>query len=886
MKFIDINRMGKLYPYYIGKRMRFIFYTIALLLISSYSFAQSERVSISLEDATVVAVINEIRNQTDINFVYNHEELGACSKITIELENVTVEEALKQSLKTCGFTYNKVNNTIVIMAKKEASMPIEKPKPLTQTIRGKVIDRESNITLPFANVVVSNTNPKLGTTTDVDGNFKIENLPEGRYTLQVSYVGYEVAIVPEVQLGTAKETYVTIAISEKLSSIDEVTVSVKKGEPLNEMATVSAKSFSVEETKRYPVSIGDPARMAQVFAGVSTNDDASNEIVIRGNSPNWMLWRLEGVEIPSPNHFAEEGYSSGAVSILNSATLGTSDFYTGAFPGEYGNSLSGVFDIKLRNGNNEKGEYAFQVGVLGVEAAAEGPLKKGYAGSYLINYRYSTFSLINHLNLNVVENSLPSYQDLSFKVNLPTEKAGTFSLWGIGGQSTDDQKYEPDTAAGDKFEYGYKDYTQTGMYATGISHVIFPDQKSYFKTVLSYSSSYSSQEYALMDTLGVLNDDFYDNLQKKASRFTTFYNRKVSKNLTLRTGGVVSLLDYDYFTEEADSNGIFRTSVNSQGNTNLYQAYLQGKYKFSDKVLMTAGLHYTYFALNGDNALEPRLGMLVKLPKKQKITMGYGQHSKHENLPVYFVDFENPDGTISQLNKNLELTRSSHFVIGYEKMLGKSLNIKSEVYYQHINNLPVPTNPDKYWSPAFGGFNPEDTLANIGKGRNYGAELTFQKFFTNNYYFLITSSLFEAEYQAADGQWRNSRYNINYVNNFVGGKDFKWGNNKMVGINGKIIWSGGKRLIPIDLEASIEKGETVVNMNDLFSEKGPDYFRIDLGLKLHIFKTKTEHIISVDIQNLTNRWNVWGEFYNKEDEAIEEFPMAGIIPVLSYRIQF
>lgn len=863
------------------------FFFMICLFSTAWIQAQTVNISIAEENANLEYVINEIRDQTNVDFIYNHEEIAKCPKLKPIQYQGTIEEVLEACLKNIGLTFKKVNNTIIITpVPEESALPQDNPELQTQTIRGAVVDRDSKITLPFANVVVLNTYPLIGTTTDADGNFTFEDLPTGRYTLKASYVGYEEAVLSEILLGSAKEVSVTIEISEALTEIGEIMVSVRKGEALNDMATVSSQSFSVEETKRYAASIGDPARMAQVFAGVSTSDDASNEIVIRGNSPNWMLWRLEGVEIPSPNHFAEEGYSAGAVSILSTNTLGTSDFYTGAFPGEYGNALSGVFDIKLRTGNNQTNEYAVQAGVLGIDLAAEGPFKKGYNGSYLLNYRYSTFSLLNALNIEVSENALPSYQDLSFKINLPTKKAGTFALWGIGGLSTDDQKYFPDTTLGDKLEYGYKDFTKTGMYATGLSHTIFPDQKSYVKTVISSSSSYSSQTYDQMDSLGVINPDFFDDLQKNAVRISSFYNRKISKYFTLRAGGNISLLHYDYLTQEYDTNGVNNTHVNSQGSTNLYQAYIQGKYKISDKVVLTAGAHYSHFELSKDNVLEPRLGMVFNLPGQQKLSLGYGLHSRHENLPVYFVEFENSDGSVYQPNKELDLTRASHYVLGYEKMFGNTLSVKTELYYQDIKNLPVANNPDKYWSPAFGGFSLEDTLANIGRGKNYGIELSIQKFFTNNYYFLITSSLFEAKYKAADNQWRNSMYNTNYVTNFVGGKEIKWGENKMLGINGKVIWAGGKRIIPIDLEASIAGGETVHDLENLFANKGADYFRIDLGIKLRFFRPKAEHIIAIDVQNLTNRQNVWNEYYDSEKEKIVPYFMAGIIPILSYRIEF
>jgi outer membrane receptor protein involved in Fe transport len=232
------------------------------------------------------------------------------------------------------------------------------------------------------------------------------------------------------------------------------------------------------------------------------------------------------------------------------------------------------------------------------------------------------------------------------------------------------------------------------------------------------------------------------------------------------------------------------------------------------------------------------------------------------------------------------MSRAHHFIASYEKMIKKDILFKTEAYFQYINNLPVPTNPEKYWSPIFGGLWPEDTLANIGKGRNYGVEITLQKFFSNNYYFLITSSLFDSKYKPADGQWHDTRYNIHYINNLVGGKEFKWGENKMVGLNAKMIWSGGKRQTPIDLDASIEEGEAVYVWDEIFSEKNKDYLRLDIGVRLHFYRTKAEHVLSLDIQNVTNRLNTWTQIYDAESESIIDYPMSGLIPIVSYRIEF
>jgi hypothetical protein len=551
----------------------------------------------------------------------------------------TVETVLDQCLKDSGLSYKKVNNTIIITPVKESRKSSKAQGPV-QTIRGTVKDRESGAPLPFANIGIMSSDPLIGTNTDLQGKFELKNVPVGRHSIRISYVGYEEAILSEVLVGSAKEVTLSISLEESLESIGEVSVTLTKGEPLNQMAVVSSRSFNVEETKRYPATVSDPARMAQVFAGVSGNDDSTNEIIIRGNSPNWMIWRLEGVEIPSPNHFAEEGYSSGAISILSTNMIGLSDFYTGAFPAEYGSALSGVFDIKFRNGNNQQREYAFQAGLLGIDFSAEGPFKKGYDGSYLINYRYSTFALMDQLNFEISQNALPNYQDLSFKINLPTKKAGTFSLWAIGGVGDDDEQYLPDSTSNENPENGYRDYTKTGMYAMGLSHTIFPDDQSYIKTVISSSMSSSSNHYYQMDSLGILYTNFYDEMQNRAFRINTLYNRKLSSKHTLRAGLAFNKLNYNYFGEQADPDRALIPMLDSDGNTMLFQAYLQGKYRFTEQVLMTGGLHYAYFQQSRDHSLEPRLGLQIKLPKRQKLSFGFGHHSKNENLPVYFVEQE------------------------------------------------------------------------------------------------------------------------------------------------------------------------------------------------------------------------------------------------------
>ena len=255
----------------------------------------------------------------------------------------------------------------------------------TQTVRGIIIDKETKQPLAEASVAVYTTNPVIGTVTNNVGKFRLENVPVGRQSIEVSFLGYESITLKNIIISSGKEVVLTIELIESILDLEQIVIKTKRSKlkPLNEMATTSVKTFSLEETQRYAASIYDPARMVQSFAGVSgSGEDVGNEIVIRGNSPRGILWRMEGVDVPNPNHFVNPASSGGGVSMMSASTLSNSEFYTGAFPAEYGNALAGVFDINLRTGNNEKREYAFMLGALGTEISLEGPFSKASNASY------------------------------------------------------------------------------------------------------------------------------------------------------------------------------------------------------------------------------------------------------------------------------------------------------------------------------------------------------------------------------------------------------------------------------------------------------------------------------------------------------------------------
>ena len=320
--------------------------------------------------------------------------------------------------------------------------------------------------------------------------------------MEASFVGYNSTVYNNLYLTSGKEYVLTIKLEEKVIVGEEVTVMAynRKDLPLNEMAQVGARSFSVEETERYAGSVGDPARMASSYAGVLTLGTQINDIVIRGNSTNALLWRMQGLRIPNPNHFGEMASIGGTVSMLNNNVLGNSDFYTGAFPAEFSDAQSGIFDLKLRKGNQETREYLAQIGFGGFEAGIEGPFKKGSHPSYIVNYRYSTMGVFDLLGLDIGVFAIPSYQDLSFNIDVPTKKAGKLSFFGLGGlNSISDQYYNPEEDKGDT--------TEAASYLgfTGVNHLFFFNENSSISTSFGISRTEPSLTWQLNLLLKILH---------------------------------------------------------------------------------------------------------------------------------------------------------------------------------------------------------------------------------------------------------------------------------------------------------------------------------------------------------------------------------------------
>ena len=780
---------------------------------------------------------------------------------------------------------------------------------VVQSIAGTVLDQQSEMPLIGANIRILEMDGATGASTDFDGYFRIEGISPGRYTVEVSYLGYESRTLSNINVTSGKSVILDIFLEESIELLDEIVITATqdKSKTVNEMATVSARTFSVEEVTRYSGGRSDVGRLAANFAGVSTSNDARNDIVIKGNSPTGVLWRLEGIPIPNPNHYSTLGTTGGPVSALNPNLLKNSDFLTSAFPAEYGNALAGVFDLGFRNGNKEEREHMFQVGAIsGVEFMTEGPISRENNSSYMVSGRYSFVGLASEIGLNVGTNATPRYQDIAFKVNLGKSKLGQFTIFGMGGTS-DIEFLHDQTGDDDLFALEDEDSrAESAVGVIGVKHNIILDEKTYLRTIVGVSTARNDFK---QDRLFNIDepDEFkipyvLNNNTENRLTLHSFVNKKYSARFTSRIGVLFERSNFDVRLQtreerpDLDGDG-FRDLQDAyvfNSSADMFQGYYQSQYKASPKWTFNLGVRGQYFFLNESFAVEPRVAVNYHLSEKQTLNLGYGLHNQSQPLPILLLQDPSAIGENAMTNKDLSFTSSHHLVLGYDWNFSSDWRLKLESYYQFIQNVPVEPEPTSFSLLNAGAdfVFPTDVygLVNEGTGFNRGIELTVEKFFSNGFYGLFTGSVYESKYKGSDNVERNTAFNNTYVVNFLAGKEFPLGKEKRktFTIDTKVTTAGGRRFTPVDLEASAVNGFEVRDDINAFSERFDPYFRWDLkiGFRSNSKKRNVSHHFFFDFQNLTNKKNIFIQRYNRLDNTVDNVNQIGFFPDFMYRIEF
>ncbi|MES2565245.1 MAG: carboxypeptidase regulatory-like domain-containing protein [Bacteroidota bacterium] len=796
----------------------------------------------------------------------------------------------------------------------------------TQTVRGQITDKVSSVGLPGVVIRLKNdSTKKMLTTTDANGAFRLDGVAVGRRSFIISLFGYTTLPLNDIIVSSGKETFLNIELEESLVQMDEVVVNAEEDKDVvNNMQAVNVKTFSIEETERYPGSRQDPARMASNFAGVQGTNDSRNDIVVRGNSPSGLLWRLEEIDIPNPNHFAVAGSAGGPTAIINNKYLANSEFYTGAFPANYGNALGGVFDLKMRNGNNQKHERTFQFGLLGTELSVEGPINKAKGSSYYFNYRYSTLKLLSGLNIKLGTSAVPQYQDGAFRFNFPIKKAGVFSLSGIGGLSTikiilSTQTERPKELYGD---LNRDQYFSSGMGVAILNHSYSFNSRTLMKTSLAYSGQGLNVDHYLVlrdrdfkpnDTLPQILA--YDFMETKATLSWNIKHKVNAKN-SFKVGFFANAFHVDFYDQvkinsrydtiaQAINDKPYKTRINTKADFYLLQPYVAYVHKFNEKWSTNIGVFAQYLTLSNSAVVEPRASLRFQFKPNQSLSLAYGMHSQMQATYLYFASpdslvregkvYSNPAKVLD--NKNLGFSKSQHGVLGYDLQISKFVRTKVEAYYQYLWEVPVYAVPSGVSmlnrGASFNRFFPIYTMENKGTGYNYGLEFTLEKIFSKHYFFLYSASLFDSKYTASNGKTFDTDFNGQYMMNLLAGGEYEVGKSKKNSINvsTKFTYGGGKRYSLVDVAASNAVMDVVADNDKVNTLQFDPYNRLDLRIAYKINEKKAAYEIALDLVNIMNTKNVLALSYAPDPANINSDPLIknyqlGFLPLFYVKVDF
>ena len=758
-----------------------------------------------------------------------------------------------------------------------------------QTIRGQVCDVASGEPMIGVTITVEN-GTTIATVSDIDGNFVIQHVPVGRHSVRATYIGYEPVLLKEQLVTSGKELVLNLKMTESLTNLQEVVIKprVNKQQPLNEMAQVGARMFSVEEATRYAGGMADPARTASMFAGVATGG-ATNGISIHGNSPQMLQWRIEGIEVNNPNHFADITEAGGGVfTSLNGTVLANSDFMTGAMPAEYGNALSGAFDMKMRVGNNAKHEHAIQVGTLGVDFASEGPLTKNSKASYLINYRYSFLEIAKKLHAINMEKETLDYQDLSFKVNVPTTHAGTFAVWftGLFDRFENDV---PDVADRKTLWDSNDSWSTQKSWAGGLTHTYRFRSGGTLTSNIAYTGAYQK--------LGI--NDYNEQMQQMPDMLgrslswnviiSTQHKHKFSSRYTMQNGFEHRHMDFCTWMDYIKVVGgpLYRV-FESNGSTGLTRLYTNHKIALSQRLSTVAGINVMWFNLNNQVLVEPRISFQYKTSASSTLSIAYAMNSRKEAIDTYFV--LNTNSQEPNVNKDLGLTRSHHISASFAQRLGENAMLKIEPYWQWLFDVPVEQGTT-YSVINHNLFYQDRALVNKGAGRNYGIDLTLERYLKDGLYGMFTATLFKSEYRDAQGEWHHTRHDRGYITNILGGKEWMVGKSRknVFGINGRLTLMGGDRYTPMVAGTTYE--EVAQRPDRTIPQDGANPFSAQMNMNVgYAFSVKytinKHHSAHHFILEYLQMRSFQGQTFDiHTHELVDQFTSL-TFPNIAYRLEF
>jgi hypothetical protein len=740
---------------------------------------------------------------------------------------------------------------------------------IAQTLRGSVVSDQTGQPIPSTNLVFTTHSDSIFTAqSGPDGAFRFERLPVGVGMLSANVEGFAPFLLREVHIAAGKEQVLEVLLSTDQWESNMSPIEVVERRPLRQPNPIGEIPLSRAQTLYNPMTYFDPARLATASAGVAQGDDGTNTMSIRGNNPAFVRWRLQGMDITSPNHLPNAGTlndlptsSSGGVLMLSAQMLDNSSLITGAGPLGYNDGIAGIMDLQLRKGNNQHHEQTLQLGLTGLDAAVEGPLSRRKSGSYLFNYRYSFVGILGAMGVSFGGEKI-TFQDAALHIHLPKRKKSEFSIYALFGQSSN-RFQRPDSATVFKELFNI-DFSSNSI-IFGVTQTNRFGQRFVSKTGISISSQANERSQNTLDNL-------YTSVNSSETRATLNYNARFAANpnhiLVFGTNiGTVSSLSFVGNIPQRDRE------VEWIG---LVQCWLGGEWSLRD------GAIQVNYGINPilPSTLDPRFQVRWRMNKHHQLVAAIANNSQY--VPFW----------MESSAKNI--MQALHQSVRYNYLPNSNWVLSAELFAQRIRNV---LGNDGNGNPVFAvnqsEFQPALSFQNSdGAANNAGLELAAQRRLDGGWFAHANLTLLRSLYTDDRDVTRRTRWDVGQVANLTTGKEWDLRrrrqklSGRVFGVSGRAIYMGGYRTAPINLAQSVATRSTVYDVSNGYTGRNPDYFRLDgrIYWKRSI-GNRRNGTFALEFQNLTNKKNIAFLYYDPLTQSVQTKYQLGLIPNLSWRLE-
>ncbi|MEI7485522.1 MAG: TonB-dependent receptor [Ignavibacteriota bacterium] len=738
-------------------------------------------------------------------------------------------------------------------------------------ISGKIVDKMNQ--QPVIGAVIEVVGAGLKSGSDDNGYYYLETVPTGRYSLRFTSIGYQLFVVDNVVVNSGVITDVRAELD--IIAVDEIVVEDERFTKPGDISS-SFKNLSSQEIRTAPGGFEDVGRVVQTLPGVAYVNDGRNDLIVRGGAPSENLFIVDNAYVPNINHFGSQGATGGPVSIIDLGFIREVNFITGGFSAKYGDKLSSVLEIKQREGSRIKFMTDLNLSATGFGAVLEGPIGSQKKGSWLVSARRSYLDFIfNAAGFGFV----PEYYSLQGKGVYDLDKRNYLTLNFISNldkvkfNNTDEKKKQDNSVIIGSDQSGY---------VFGAEWKSLLSSKAY--SLFNLTRTYTNFNYTGTDVNG--NVYFTNKSKEGETSLKGEYYLQALKTGQFTAGIEGKLVNFKneirkdtdtlyYINPETNSRYIL-DAVNLNDNEYTYKAsaFAQWTQFFANRFKVNVGLRYDYFDyINTKGYLSPRASAQVTLLHDFYLNLSYGIFYQTPSY-VWLVS--------NTLNKNLEDIRADHYVAGLEYIIMPDLKASVEVYYKKYDKYPVSTTrPYFILSNSGGSFDTQndfglEPLVSAGTGNSRGIEFYVQKTLSNNYYFNINLSLFNAKYKSLDGIERSSDFDNKVLFTAFGGYQLK--NNWTVA--GKFRFAGGRPYTPIN------PVDGTLLVSEYNSARLPDYYSLDIRVEKKWNFAKWTLNTYIDIQDITGKKNVTAYKWNKFTRQVETQNSIGVLPTIGINAMF